>query len=117
MLGGKTCAESLRRRAQDEALAFAHGVETPPVAAVRVNVLRVPASRADDLDGFVAAGGTKGLDCRPHARTVRHLDGTDIGRKAQLLLGRKSGSDHGGPRGAGSRCAQCPGVTPRPVIK
>jgi hypothetical protein len=53
MLGGKTCAES--SGAQDEAPAIAHGVETPPLAAVRVNILRVPASRAEDLDGIVAA--------------------------------------------------------------
>jgi hypothetical protein len=53
MLGGKTRAES--SGAQDEAPAIAHGVETPPLAAVRVNILRVPASRAEDLDGIVAA--------------------------------------------------------------
>jgi len=48
-------------------------VETPPLAAVRVNILRVPASRAEDLDGIVAAWRTSGLDCRRHARTVRPL--------------------------------------------
>jgi len=51
------------------------------------------------------AGSTAGVMRGPYVLWER----TDIGRKAQLLLRRKSRSDHGAPRGAGSRCAQWPG--------
>ena len=112
---GKTCAES--SAAQDEAPAIAHGVETPPLAAVRVNILECPQVAQKTLMESWLRGRTKGSTAGVMRGPYVVWEGTDIGRKAQLLLGRKSRSDHGDAARQGSRCAQWPGVTPRPVDK
>jgi hypothetical protein len=73
MLGGEDPRRVLQRRTHDETPAIATGVETPPIAVVPVNDLRVPTRRAKETGGTVAPGGTRGLDLRRHTGTVSHL--------------------------------------------
>ena len=68
VLGGKDLCRQVQSCTHDEFVAGTNGTEASPIAAIRMDGLRVPTSRAEELRGVVA-GRSDGIDLR-HARTV-----------------------------------------------
>jgi hypothetical protein len=63
VLGGKDLCRQVQSCAHDESVAGTNGTEASPIAAIRMDGLRVPTSRAEELRGVVA-GGSEGIDLR-----------------------------------------------------
>lgn len=56
VLGGKDLCRQVQSCTHDESVAGTNGTEASPIAAIRMDGLRVPTSRAEELRGVVAGG-------------------------------------------------------------